>query len=66
MSGHFTVEVDFTDRTVRDGAFDVRTVVATVLANGDSEATLVAAQIVAATIHQDSMVTATRITGVVV
>jgi hypothetical protein len=61
MAETFTVEVEFTDRTTSNGAFVTEAKVVQVLAGGEQEASLVAAQIVASTIDADSMVVQTTV-----
>lgn len=66
MADIFTVLVDFTDRTRHDDrTFVMSTTAVRVLADDDTEATLVAAQIVAASRgRHDGFVTRTTITDV--
>lgn len=63
----FTVDVDITDRTrTPNGRFVIRTRVAEVMATDDTDAGLVAAQLVGSCAGADHMVTATRITAVAI
>lgn len=59
-----TFVVEFTDRRRAGGAFITDTAFVTVLADTDTEATLVAAQMAASTIPAGSMVTRTTITDI--
>lgn len=60
----FTVDVDFTDRSVRDGAFVQFTKTVAVLAADGDDATLAACQVVACLIGVDDMVIGHRIAEV--
>lgn len=61
----FTVRVAFTDRSTAGGAFVTRQRAVSVLADTDTEAACVAAQLIACVIPTDSMVVSTTITEVI-
>ena len=62
----FTVDVDYTDRTIANGRFNQGTVQASVAADTDVNAQILAAQFATALLQPDDMVIATRIVDVVV
>lgn len=57
----FVIDVDVTNREIQDGEFVVWTRRVVLSAKDDTEATLIAAQMVAANSDEDDMVTATRL-----